>query len=113
MTENLLLLLAGLAGCLLGMVFFIGLWWTVRKGIAAKRPALWFLGSMLLRTMIVMLGFYFISRGSWKRLLACLVGFICARLIVTLRVRARLRHQMPIEQAEESVAPTKEASYAP
>ena len=41
-----------LAGALLGAFFFGGLWWTVQKGVASERPALWFLGSLLLRTGI-------------------------------------------------------------
>jgi F1F0 ATPase subunit 2 len=43
----------------------------------------WFLGSLLLRTGIVLTGFYFVSGGHWDRLLTCLLGFIIARIIVT------------------------------
>ena len=49
MNEVLTLALALLAGVALGAVFFGGLWWTVRKGVSSKHPALWFLGSLLLR----------------------------------------------------------------
>ena len=49
---------AGAVGLVLGAVFFGGLWWTVRKGVASPRPALWFVGSMLLRTGVVLAGFY-------------------------------------------------------
>ena len=47
---------------LLGAIFFGGLWWTVRKGVASRRPALWFLGSLLLRTSIALAGFYVVAR---------------------------------------------------
>ena len=50
MNETLSLVLALVTGVLLGAIFFGGLWWTVRKGVSSKRPALWFLGSLLLRT---------------------------------------------------------------
>ncbi|MHB1592195.1 MAG: N-ATPase subunit AtpR [Sulfuricella sp.] len=83
MNEMLSLASALVAGVLLGAFFFGGLWWTVRKAVSSKQPALWFLGSMLLRTCIVLLGFYFVSGGDWKRLLAGLLGFVIARLIVT------------------------------
>ena len=83
MNEVILSALALLAGILLGTMFFGGLWWTVRNGIASPRPALWFLGSMLVRTGITLAGFYFVSGGDWQRLLACLLGFIIARVIVT------------------------------
>lgn len=52
MNETLALLLAWVAGVLLGVIFFGSLWWTVRRGLSSKRPALWFLSSLLLRTSI-------------------------------------------------------------
>ena len=70
-------------GILIGGIFFAGLWWTVQKGISIKRPALWFLGSLLLRMGITFLGFYFIGRDHWERLFLCLVGFLIGRFIVT------------------------------
>ena len=72
-------MLALVAGVLLGAVFFGGLWWTVRKGVSSKRPALWFFGSLLLRMSIALAGFYFVSGGHWERLLVCLLGFVVAR----------------------------------
>lgn len=74
-----LLALASCAGFALGMLFFGGLWWTVRRGIGSPRPALWFLGSLLLRTALAAAGFWFVSGGDWQRLLACLAGFVLAR----------------------------------
>jgi F1F0 ATPase subunit 2 len=83
MHDFLTLTLAWVAGVLLGAIFFGGLWWTVRKGVSSKHPVPWFLGSLLLRTGIVLTGFYFVSGGHWDRLLTCLLGFIIARFIVT------------------------------
>lgn len=77
------------AGVLLGAVFFGGLWWTVRKGLSSQHPALWFLGSQLLRTSVTLSGFYLIAGGRWERLMACLVGFISARFIVARVTRSR------------------------
>ncbi len=76
------LLIALLEGALLGVFFFAGLWWTVRKLESSKQVALLFFGSMLLRTCIVILGFYFILGDNWQHLLAGLLGFIIARIIV-------------------------------
>ena len=103
MNEMLSLASALVAGVLLGAFFFGGLWWTVRKAVSSKQPALWFLGSMLLRTGIVLSGFYFVSGGDWKRLLASLLGFIIARLVVTRHTRAE---QQPGQLAQK-------ASHAP
>ena len=83
MSETASLLLAGGAGVLLGAAFFGGLWYTVRRGLTSKRPAVLFLGSLLLRTGIVLAGFYLVAGGRGGRLLACLLGFVVARLIVT------------------------------
>ena len=94
MNETLTLLLAGGAGVVLGTVFFGGLWWTVRAGLASKQPALWFAGSLLLRMGITLAGFYFVAGSDWKRLLCCLLGFVLARLAVTLftRVSQQVSH---------------------
>lgn len=82
MSDALQLVLVLLAGLLLGALFFGGLWWTVRKGLTARQPALWFGSSLLLRTGIVLAGFYYVSAADWKRLLLCLLGFIIARFAV-------------------------------
>jgi F1F0 ATPase subunit 2 len=87
MNEALSLLVAWLVGGMLGAIFFGGLWWTVRKGIPAAEPALWFLGSLLIRTSIVLVGFYYVGCGNWQLLVACLVGFVVARWIVTYLTR--------------------------
>ena len=87
MNENLSLALALVAGIMLGAIFFGGLWWTIRKGATSKRPELWFLVSFLLRMSIAITVFYFVGSGHWERLLACLIGFIAARLIVTWLTR--------------------------
>jgi len=83
MNEILALVVALAAGGALGALFFGGLWWTVQKAVASGRPALWFFFSQLLRTGVVLAGLYFVGRGHWERLVACLVGFLMARFIVT------------------------------
>jgi F1F0 ATPase subunit 2 len=90
-------------GVLLGAIFFGGLWWTVRKGVSSKQPALWFFGSLLLRTSIALAGFFFMARGHWERLLACLLGFVMARLLAMRLTRA----------AEKPTYRAREASHAP
>ena len=103
MSEILNLVPELVAGVLLGAMFFGGLWWTVRKGVASTRPALWFVGSLLLRTSLTLAGFYVVSDGHWERLLVCLVGFTIARLIVTRLTRF----------AEKPTRLAQEAGHAP
>lgn len=82
MNEYLYIIVALATGILLGTIFFGGLWLTVMKSMASKTPALWFMGSFLLRTGIVLTGFYYIADGNIKRVLVCLLGFIIARMLV-------------------------------
>ena len=82
MNEILYMILAFIAGLFLGTIFFGGLWFTVRKLVISKTPALWVLGSFFLRISITVLGFYYISSGSWQRLLISVAGFIIARYSV-------------------------------
>lgn len=89
MSEPLTLALAWTAGVLLGAIFYGGLWWTVHKGVSSKQPALWFLGSLMLRTCVTLAGFYFASDGRWERLLSSLIGFVLASLFVTRLTRPR------------------------
>jgi F1F0 ATPase subunit 2 len=87
MNDTLTLLLAGLAGVVLGAVFFAGLWWTVQRGMASRRPGLWFGGSLLVRTALVLAGMYFAADRNWRRLGMCLLGFALARLLVMYQAR--------------------------
>ncbi len=71
-----------LVGGLLGGIFFAGLWWTVRRATQSLTPARWFLGSLFLRTAIVLAGFYAIGADQPVRLGLCVLGFLMARFIV-------------------------------
>ena len=104
MYEWLTLALVLAAGLILGAFFFGGLWWTVRMGVASKRPVLWFLGSLLLRTAIVVAGFYLVSDAQWQRLLICLLGFAVARFLVMRVAGPPLKHY---------TAPAQESGRAP
>ena len=82
MNEIIYMLMVFAAGLVLGILFFGGLWFTVKKAMISKRPAIWFIGSFLIRISIALIGFYYLSRGSWKNLLISLLGFIIARSII-------------------------------
>jgi F1F0 ATPase subunit 2 len=103
MNEALRLMPSLASGVLLGVMFFGGLWWTVQKGVSSKWSALWFFGSLLLRTSIALAGFYFIARGHWEKLLVCLVGFIMARSVVIWLTRS---------SGENQTRPAQEVSHA-
>jgi len=99
MSDIPVLVLALVAGVMLGAFFFGGLWWTVRKGVTSEMPALWFLGSLLLRTGVLLAGFYLVSQGHWSRLVACLLGFLVARVLVVKWLKpALVAKQTPLEK---------------
>lgn len=87
--------MALLAGAALGTLFFGGLWWTVQRGAASTVPARWFIGSLILRTGIVVVGFYTVGAGQPVLLGLCLLGFLLARAIVVRTTRARREAAAP------------------
>lgn len=92
-----------LVGFCLGLIFFGGLWWTVKRGTASTCPACWFLGSFLVRTAIILLGFYWIGKGSWERMGLCLMGFILSRwLVFQVTKNKSSSDQTAQEQKEET-----------
>jgi len=104
MHDLLTLTLAGVVGTGLGAVFFGGLWWTIRQAVSSRQPALWFFGSLLLRMAFILVGFYVVSGTQWERLVACLVGFVMARLAVTWLTRP---------MGEDPTRPAQEVCSAP
>ena len=103
MSETQTWLFAGLAGAALGVIFFGGLWWTVRKVASSGHPARWFLVSGALRTGIVLAGFYLVGGGHWQRLVGTLAGFILARLAVMWLTRpTRENQKQPVQEARHA-----------
>ena len=84
MNEIINLLPALLAGIGLGIVFFGGLWLTIQKGLQSKKSGLIFTGSFIVRMTVILLGFYYVGANDWKMMLACLAGFLIARVAITL-----------------------------
>jgi F1F0 ATPase subunit 2 len=71
-----MIVVALIGGLILGILFFGGLWLTVKRTLGSPYIALWLLGSSLLRTAIVLTGFYFMAQGS----LCVSPGFLQAAL---------------------------------
>lgn len=102
-----MLALAWAAGAMLGGIFFGGLWLTVRQLLTTDHPALWVLGSFLLRSATAMGGFHLVAGDSWLRLLACLLGFVMARQLVKHLTRS---HE---ETAVSPTQPPRVRQHAP
>ena len=108
MTEAMRIILVGMAGIGLGALFFGGLWWTVNKCVSSRRPGLLVFVSLILRLGMILAGFYLVAGAHWQRLLACLLGFVVARFIVTQVVPPLIERYKT-----RRGAPTPEATHAP
>lgn len=93
MTVEFLTIVASfVAGTVLGLVFFWGLWVTVDRIGHSQRPAARMLASIFLRFGLTLLAFYLFARyGDWQQLLAAALGFITARPFVVGMVMRRNR----------------------
>lgn len=81
-------ILAALAGAALGFVFFRALLATVERLVTSARPGALMVASLMLRTAIVLGGFYAIARlAGLGGLAAGLAGFVIVRTAMIRRVR--------------------------
>jgi F1F0 ATPase subunit 2 len=89
MTELLTWLLAALGGAALGLFYFAGLWFTLRRLPGHPHPALWVAGSFILRLAVSLSGFYVIlgPDRNLTRLGIALLAFLAVRVVLTRRLR--------------------------
>ena len=82
MNEISVLASALAAGVGFGLIYFWGLWMTVKTIPRTRHPALLVFASFGLRAAICVLGFYIASGGRWERLLAAILGFVAVRTVL-------------------------------
>lgn len=87
MNELIQYILILTAGFVLGVLFFAGLWFTVKKSVSAKNPILWILGSFIVRMGFVLPGFYHMAQFGWHAMFLGLFGLILARFIIKYFIR--------------------------
>ena len=92
MTEAVYLLyVAALCwGLLLGLLYFGGLWLTIRRLTAVKYQTLWILGSFVSRNLLAAIGFYPVVLQGWQPTLFCLLGFIVVRMTLSRRLKIKI-----------------------
>ena len=88
-SAPLALVLSFAAGLGLGLFYFGGLWLTVKRLAAAGQPALLAVGSLLLRNLAALAGFWFVMGGQLDRLIAAVLGFFIVRTLLIRRLRPR------------------------
>lgn len=90
------------SGWLLGIFFFGGLWWTVNKAIAAKKPGFWFIGSFLFRTSITVFGFYYLSQESWQAVIFGILGFLIGRYLILHSTKPQEDRQIQVKKKQSN-----------
>jgi F1F0 ATPase subunit 2 len=70
-----------LIGGILGVLFFGGLWLTVRALPTARFPTFLVLASFWGRTALVVAGFAVAMSYGWQNAIVCLLGFLVVRFL--------------------------------
>ena len=86
---------AFITGGLLALLYFSGLWWTVKRIPGSGRPGLLMLASLIVRLGVVLAGFYLVMSIDTAAVLACLAGFFITRLVFVRRIEKR---RSPVEE---------------
>lgn len=78
------------AGAVIGLLYFWGLWWTVSRMPQADRPLRLYFGSLIVRLAIALPLLYIVLNfSSWLTFAGSLVGFFLARLVM-IRIVGRV-----------------------
>ena len=85
MNDALVYLLAVLAGGAGSLLYFGGLWWTVRKMADSARPHLLLLSSFLVRAALMLALFFAVGRAGLAALALAILTFILTRFLLTRR----------------------------
>ena len=85
-------------GGLLGLLYFGGLWWTLRRMLDSAHPAAWLFGGLIFRLAVAMAGLYDALQSGLGSLAACLAGFIAARMAL-MRLARPGRSDLPVLHA--------------
>lgn len=88
------------AGAGLGLLYFFGLWETVRRLPQLRWAPLWLLLSLVLRLALLLGGLYWVGAGDWRRFVAALAGILLMRLLLT-RQFGRLPPAMPAQASRD------------
>lgn len=89
MTYWLVLSFSLLFGFALGLMYFGGLWFTVRRARDASRTKRLLLGSFIVRSVLALAGFYliiYLMGHRWEMVALGLLGFIGGRRVLVHRL---------------------------
>ncbi len=82
MSEVVLWSVTFFGGIFLGLLFYGGLWWSVRLLPAVSHPVLWILSSFIFRVMVTVGGIVLLTDGDWRKVAFALFGFVATRVVM-------------------------------
>lgn len=80
-----------LSGFALGVLYFLGLWLTLRDLPLKKRLGVKLVLSFFVRAALLAAAFYYLMGHDWRRMVALVAGFWLARLMMIRRVKTNLQ----------------------
>lgn len=89
------------AGVMLGLVFFGGLWWTTQRLAASSQPGILVSVSLLVRVAVLAAGLFLLAQVGNAALLAAVLGLLVTRIGLT---RLAMNGQLPQPATGESTA---------
>lgn len=82
-----IILFSVITGIALSIIYFGGLWYTVKYIERLRRPYLLFMFSFLARNAIVLIAFYYLMIHHWSYLITAFAAFIITRQIIITRTK--------------------------
>lgn len=77
---------AVIVGVILGLFYFGGLWWTVRRVMHSRRPGLLIFASFLVRLLGTLVVLLLIVREHWILGAVCVAVMIVTRAVLTAKL---------------------------
>ncbi len=78
-------------GVLVGIVYFGGLWWTVKHLQGTESMTRLLAASWLIRNAFFLGVFFWVMQGNWLRLLAAFAGMVSVRIAMTVYMKIKNR----------------------
>ncbi|MCW9705850.1 ATP synthase subunit I [Fodinibius salsisoli] len=86
MDTSYYILISLIAGLLLGTIYFMGLWYTVKKITGKGRPYLLVFCSFVIRISLVLFGFYLLVLLHWSYLILAFLTFLLTRQMIIHKI---------------------------
>lgn len=87
-SEGIVLVAGLISGCVLGLIYFGGLWWTVRQLPSSRHPGSLAIGSLVARLGILATGLFVVAQFGPAALLMSGLGLLLIRQFMIHHVQS-------------------------